>query len=103
MSQEHGAIELTVTGSGHATIRLRGDLDCLVADQGHEVLMANACRLLVEVDASDMRFIDACGLTAVLRLVETSRSRPRLTDPPATLRFLLDVAQRWDLFEPMPR
>ena len=96
-----GAIELTV--QTEARIRLRGDLDCLITDQVPDLLTALAdTERLVEVDAGDLRFIDACGSTALLRLVGARPSRPQLTAPPPILTFLLDVAQRWDSFAEVP-
>ena len=99
MTRSGGAIQVSRC-AGCTRILLCGQLDCMV--DGHVadlVVQLRESPQLVCIDASQLRFIDARGLGALVRLVIHAARPPALLRPPPILRFLLDVTRLWHLFE----
>jgi anti-sigma B factor antagonist len=103
------SVALRVTledGAGIVCLRLAGEMDVATAGQLTEIVRSlPADQLRVQLDLSDLDFLDAAGLTALLEaraIVRARDGRLSLRRPSASVLRLLvltDLAETFDLDE----
>ncbi len=90
---------------GHVTVRLIGEMDMAEEQRFTELVTDGVIAdkpATVELDLSELRFMDSSGLRALLqarKAVETHGTRLVLADPQPAVRKVLEITLTMDRFE----
>ena len=87
---EQGRVLVVLSGEVDA------DLSADLADAAHAVTDSG---LPVDIDVSAVTFMDSSGVAFLARVAGSVTGPARLLNPPASLRFLLDVTRIGELVE----
>ncbi|MGC0249015.1 STAS domain-containing protein [Pseudactinotalea sp. Z1748] len=87
-----GSIEILDASTQRLQIVLSGELDCMITSRARELIgPVREAATVAYLDASAVTFVDASGLSAVTALATSSGRKPVLIQPPANMRFLLQI------------
>ncbi|MGC0272531.1 STAS domain-containing protein [Pseudactinotalea sp. Z1739] len=94
-----GAIEILDVSTARLHIVISGELDCMITARARELIgPVREAATVAYVDASAVTFVDASGLSAITALATSSGRKPVLIQPPAIMRFLLQVTGLKEVF-----